>query len=324
MGRVIGSFKKAQGLFGGGAMVVCAFVLLWSGVASDVSNDTTLNGLVQRAIDIDAAIPDPNNNGRLVVAAGRLRSADAYEDDYLKPNSALVVQRHVEMLQWVEATTSEAATPKYSLEWVEGQVDFFKFKVTQGHENPLLQLSPEQYRAPQSRFGGFDGGRLLPLIQKLDRLPLTPELFKNISQEIVDNKIVVRRNPSSDLPALGDMRVWYDVLSQGDYTVLTVQEDERSLVGASSSSALFIQRGLLSSEDFISEAEVDSEQSFRGMLYLGGLLLFAGCLSLMMPHAQKFDLNPHLNVTGAFAVVIVSASGAFSVTALFFLLSLAQ
>lgn len=324
MGTLFGKVKKAQGTFGGAIMIVCAMVIMWGGVSSDVETDSKLRQVILDAIDIDPAIPNPSNNGKLVVAAGPLRTSDRYEDEFLQPNSYLIVKRHVEMMQWVEFRKSPQDSPTYALEWFEGQIDFFKFQVPQGHENPLLQIPPQHYQAPQSRFGGFDGSRILPLITRLDPLQLSPDILRDSAQEIVDNKLVVRRNPGSDLPTLGDMRVWYEVLPQGDYTLLTVQQDERSLVGASPSSTLFIRKGLLSTADFMEEIQAESDESFLGMLYLGGFLLFAGCLSLLLPKAHTFDLNPHLNVKGSLAVIIVSAAGSFCVTALFFLLSLTQ
>ena len=321
MGKLFNKVKKAQGAFGGAIMIVCSLVILWGSVSSDVATDSKLREVIRDATDIDPTTPDPSNNGTLVVAAGAFRSNDMYEDEYLKPNASLRMQRHVEMMQWVEIRKSPEDAPTYSLKWFEGQVDFFSFQEPQGHENPLRQVSPKQYQVPQSRFGGFDGSRILPLITRLDRLELAPELLKDPAQEIVENKLVVRRNPGSDLPTLGDMRVWYEALPQGDYTVLTVQQDERSLMGASPSSTLFIRKGLLTADDFMGEMQGESDESFRGMLYLGGFLLFAGCLSLLLPKAQAFDLNPHLNVKGPLAVVIVSAAGSFCVVTLFFLLS---
>ena len=321
MGKLFNKVKKAQGAFGGAIMIVCSLVMLWGSVSSDVATDSKLREVIRDATDIDPTTPDPSNNGTLVVAAGPFRSNDMYEDEYLKPNASLRMQRRVEMMQWVEIRKSPEDAPTYSLKWFEGQVDFFSSQEPQGHENPLLQVSPTRYQVPQSRFGGFDGSRILPLITRLDRLELAPELLKDPAQEIVENKLVVRRNPGSDLPTLGDMRVWYEALPQGDYTVLTVQQDERSLMGASPSSTLFIRKGLLTADDFMGEMQGESDESFRGMLYLGGLLLFAGCLSLLLPKAQAFDLNPHLNVKGPLAVVIVSAAGSFCVVTLFFLLS---
>jgi len=305
-------------------MVLCSLALLWVGVSSDVSTDGTLSKVVRDAIEVDSSAPDPANNGKLVIVSGNLRSSDSYEDEFLKPNSSLIVQRRVEMLQWVEAPGKDGGDPTYSLQWSEAQVDFFTFRVPQGHENPLFQVSERLYRAQQVRFGGFDGSRLLPLIKKLEPLELKPELLKDPAQEIYENKLVVRRNSGSDLASLGDMRVWYDVFSPGEYTVLTVQQDERNLVGASPSATLFIRQGALSSQDFLSEIEGDADASFRGVFYLGGALLFFGCLSLLMPHAGRFDLRPHVNVQGGLAVLVVSGGISFVVMAVFYLLSLSR
>lgn len=305
-------------------MVVCSLALLWAGVSSDVATDGTLSTLVNDAVEVDSAIPDPANNGKLVIVPGALRSSEVYEDEFLKPNPSLIVQRRVEMLQWVEVPGTDGGEPTYSLQWSEAQVDFFKFRVPQGHENPLFQVTQRLYRAQQVRFGGFDGSRLLPLIKKLEPLELKPDILKDPAQEIDENKLVVRRNPGSDLAALGDMRVWYEAFTPGEYTVLTVQQDERNLVGASPSATLFIREGALSSHDFLEGMEGDADASSRGVFYLGGALLFFGCISLLMPHAHRFDLRPHLNVQGTLAVLVVSAGGTFVVMAVLYLLSLSR
>lgn len=315
------AFKKAQGVFGGGLMVVCAFVLMWVGVSSDVYTDNQVSGLVKKAIDIDAEHPDPNDNGKIVVAAAPWTTTDRYEDEFLRPTGPLLLRRHVEMLQWVEERKEGSVAPVYTLQWVEGQVDFFRFQVPQGHENPLLSIPAQNYQAQQSRFGAFTGSRLLPFIQKLEPLNLTSEILKDSSLEISENKLVLRKNPGMQLPSLGDTRVWYGVLPQGDYTVLTVQEDERSLVGAEASTQLFVEPGLFDASQLLVRLEGDADAGFHRMLYLGGLLLFVGLMSLMMPHASRFDLNPYLNVRGSLAVVIASVGLSFVVTSLFFLLS---
>jgi hypothetical protein len=304
-------------------MVLAAFVLMWSGVSSDVSTDKDLGSVVREAIEIDADNPEPNDNGKIVIAAAAWRTSDKYEDEFLQPIGSLLLRRRVEMLQWVELREEGSPSPTYTLEWVGEQVDFFTFEVPQGHENPLMQISPMSYRAERSSFGAFDGSRLLGVITKLEPLELAPSLLKDATTEISDNKIIIRRNPGMQLPSLGDTRVWYEVLPQGDYTVLTVQEDERSLVGAKPSSKLFVQHGLLDSSQLLQQLQGGASENFRGMLYLGGVLLFAGLMALMMPHKATFDLRPHLNVQGALAVLVLSAGLSFAVCALFFLLSLA-
>jgi len=322
VGRVRATIKKAQSVFGGGAVIVCAFVLMWGGASNEVQTSNSLGLLAEQAIDIDPMTPHPSDNGRLVVAAAALSSSESYEDEYLKPAPHLLLRRRVEMYQWMETERPAAPESNYSTSWAEGQIDFFSFKVPAGHENPLLLVAPRNFTVSQATFGAFDAARILPLIQKLDRLALTPDLLKDPQLQIEDNKIIVRRNPGSIGDALGDMRVWYETLPQGDYTVMTVQEDERSLIGASPSSTLFIQKGRLSTTDFVKGEEKESDKSFKGMLYMGGSLLFFGCISLLAPHAKNIDLNPRLNVRGMMAVVIISGAISCVAMVLFFLLSL--
>lgn len=322
MKRLGSAVKKTQALFGGGVVVVCAFVLMWGGVSNEVKTTSSLAQLAESAVDIDALTPHPTDNGKVVVAAGAMRSTESYEDEYLKPAPYLLVRRRVEMYQWTEAEKPMAPDPIYSMGWVEGQVDFFSFKFPGGHENPLLQIAPREFAVPQATFGSFDATRILPLIQRLDRLTLAADLLKDPQLQIMDNKLIVKRNPGITGDALGDMRVWYEVLPQGDYTVMTVQQDERSLVGTSPSSTLFIQKGLLSSADFTREEDDESGRNFRGMLFMGAALLFFGCVSLLAPHASKFDLNPYLNVRGMVAVVVASGAVSLATMSIFYLLSL--
>ena len=313
--------KRAQGAVGGGLLIVCAFVFLWSSSSTRVRSDGSLRTLAARAITIDAANPDPDNNGRLVAAAAQLRSAERFEDEFLKPSPLLSVQRHVEMYQWVESKNDGGSAPSYMKQWHEGQVDFFTFKVQEGHENPLFQVEPTTFVAQTARFGGFDGTKIVSLIKKLEVLPLTSELLKDPSHEIIDNKIYLRREAGQPKPTLGDMRVWYEVVPQGDYSVMSVQFDERSLVGPSSSGSLFIRKGLFSADELVEDLGEEASSSARGVLLLGGFLLFFGSISLLMPMASSFDLRPHMNAQGALAVFVVSAGVSLLVVGIFFLLS---
>ena len=94
-------------------------------------------------------------------------------------------------------------------------------------------------------------------------------MLRDPSLEIVDNKIVIRRDPSSTELALGDMRVWYESLPPGDYTVLAVQADERSLLGSERSDQLVIQAGLLDAEQFLEQQGEQASESSNGILYMG-------------------------------------------------------
>lgn len=313
--------KKIQGTFGGGILVVCALLMMWGGLSRETSTSSSLHKAASRAVDVDAATPDIKNNQKLVVAAATLSSPEQVEDELLKPGPYIIVRRRSQMFQWGEVRDFETKDVNYEMNWYEAQQDFFSFKVPEGHENPLNSFPTKTRMVTDVRFGGFDGTKIVQLIKVLEPLKISPEMLKDPSLEIVDGKILIRRTPGARTLALGDTRVWYEVLPQGDYTVMTVQQDERTLVGPSPSATLIIQKGQKSTDDFLSEIEDGASQTFRGMLLLGGALLFVGLFSLMAPQAGRFDLRPHLNVQGVQAVAVVSASGALVAMIFFFLLS---
>jgi hypothetical protein len=208
--------------------------------------------------------------------------------------------------------------------WYDGQKDFFSFATPEGHENPLMQVKPETRKVSQVSFGRFDGAQVVGHVTKLRPLALTPELLKEPTQEIVDNKIIIRRNGVGISPALGDMRISYEVLSRGPYTVMAVQEDERSLLSASPRSVLVIQEGLLTTDDFLKGVKRESDESSQGALFMGGGLLFFGLVSLLAPLRNKLDLRPHMNVQGSLAVLVVSAGFSVVVMLAFTILGFLQ
>ncbi|MCX6113896.1 MAG: TMEM43 family protein [Proteobacteria bacterium] len=302
--------------------LLCALGLMWSGTVRSLKDQSNINAALGRAITIDAASPDPGNNNKLVVAAGRLSSGEMLEDELLKPGPYLALKRRVEMFQWSEERSSDDSLPEYSINWHPGQIDFFRFRKPQGHENPLLKFQPELKTVGQSTFSGFDGSRIIKAISDPARLILTKEMLRDPSLEIVDNKIVIRRDPSSTELALGDMRVWYESLPPGDYTVLAVQADERSLLGSERSDQLVIQAGLLDAEQFLEQQGEQASESSNGILYMGTVLLCIGLLSILGSFSQRLDLRPKVNLQGQAAAIFLSVAISLTVLLILLILSL--
>ncbi len=290
--------------------LVCGFFMMWGSSRGAHETGSNNQALRAKAVEIDPLLPDGRYNGSVVVAAGKFHSAESQEDDFLKPGPYLILRRHVEMYQWQERTWGADKTAKYETNWVEGQVDFFKFKETAGHENPLLRFEGFSRQVSSSTFGAFNGQGLLKAVSHLMLLNLTPELLKDPSIKIDDNKIVIPRGPGgglSDTPQLGDMRVWYEALQQGDYTVLTRQVDERNLVGASSGYAMVMRAGKLSADELFKAENSEVEKVSDGLLYVGGCLFFIGLYSVLSPLAYKMNLRPKINLEGAPALALVCA-----------------
>lgn len=312
-----GSAHAQRGL--AAVTLLCGFCMMWGSSRGSMQSGSTNEALRSEAREIDPLIPDVKNNQSLVVAAGRFSSPESLEDELLKPGKFLVLKRRVEMFQWVESRKPFSKEVDYVLGWHEGQIDFFGFKQPTGHENPLLRYEGFTRTVAVSLFGSFDGSGLLRSVQQLVPLTITPEMLKDPSLRIEEDKIVIPRAATGDgNPALGDMRVWYEALPEGDYTVLTRQVDERNLVGASPQHAMVLRVGLLNIDQLFDAENSDTERVSNGLLYSGGFLFFIGLYSVLAPFAGSFTLKPKIDLEGAPALAFVCAVLSMAAVVIFF------
>jgi hypothetical protein len=309
----------------GALTVVCGFVMMWASSLGGSTTQSSITAALDGAIDIDAGRPSPANNGRLVVASGTLRGDVLLDDEFLLPQPVVRLTRHVEMFQWVENNAQQEAPSNplsYSLEWVTKEVDFFQFRESAGHENPVMKVQPLDKKSALIFFGGFDGSRIVDAIDGSFPLELTPDKLKDSSQIIQNNKLLIKRDPALKEVSLGDMRVWYDVLPAGDYTVLAEQVDEMSLIGARPKGKLLIQRGRYTADELFELLSQGAKQAYTGMLFLGALLMAFGLVSVLKPYAERIDLNPKLDVKGMPAVMLISVGISTALMGIFMVLAL--
>jgi hypothetical protein len=301
--------------------LVCGFAVMWASSVGGARGRSLLEDAVNRAVAIEAASPDRKYNGKLVVADSKLMSEEQLGDDYIAPGNYLVLRRRVEMYQWIEDTSAPGETA-YRLGWSEGEINSFGFKEPSGHENPLLKISPEFKRASSVRFGGFDGSLIARHISTLEPLSLTPEVLADRNAEVIENKLIIRRTRGAGEPHLGDMRLSYEVLPSGEYTVISVQENERTLVGEQPQAELVIMRGKVSAQNVLAEMAKQAEQGFGALLLIGALVVFGGLVALLAPFAARIDLRPSVALQGMSAVVGLSFGITFVITAVFWVVVL--
>jgi hypothetical protein len=185
-----------------------------------------------------------------------------------------------------------------------------------------MKVQPFDKRAPTMFFGAFDGARIVDVIEALSPVRIAPEMLKDPSHQIKDNKLLIKREPGMEGVSLGDMRVWYESLPAGDYTVIARQVDEMSLVGSRPAGEVFIQRGRHTANELLDAMSQGAKQAYTGMLFLGAVLMTIGFVSVMKPHAHRFDLNPKIDIKGMPAVVLVSAGISCALMGIFMVLSL--
>lgn len=305
--------------------VIAGFVMMWTSTLGGISVRENRTVALKRAVEIDPLVPSARFNGQLVVAAANLQPvapAEPFEDPYIEPQHALVLRRHVEMFQWTERIDSESgAKPEYQMEWVEGEVDFFGFKEPTGHENPVLKIKSQEQRVTHVTFGAFDGSKVLQVIGNIPRLEINPDILKDPTLPIQENKIVIKRDPSVQGSALGDMRIWYEALPVGAYTVLARQVDEQTLLGSTPASDVLIRAGVFSAVELIEATTAEAQTAYSGFRYFGAILFCGGLLSLLLPYAGRIDFRPKIELRGVPAVLFLSAGVTLVVLVLLTVLS---
>ncbi len=323
--KKIKDFGRKTNSILGAVTVICGFVMMWASSLGGSTTQSSLTTTLEAAVDIDATRPSLGNSNKLVVASGNLRGDALLEDDFLVPQSVVRLVRRVEMFQWVEDIEDESnpsSAVNYSLKWAPKEVDFFRFREPTGHENPVMKVQPLEKRPETVFFGSFDGARILDAIEVLSPLQLGPDMLKDRSYAIENNKLLIKRESGTTGPSLGDIRVWYEVISAGDYTVLARQVDERFLIASEPSEEVFIQRGRYTAEELFGLISQDAKEAYTGMLFIGAVLTAFGLFSVLKPYAANFDLNPKIDIRGVPAVALVSAGISCALMGIFMVLSL--
>jgi len=317
--------RRGTHLLLGFITTISGFAVMWASAVGGTKVKNDINNLLDQAVEIDVSKPSADNNGRLVVAAGALTSTEQLEDEYVKPGPFLILRRTVEMYQWKEelpTIENPQGDPVYLLDWINGQVDFFQFRQPKGHENPLMKIHDQTLKVRTSRFGAFDGNKLIESITTLAPLMIKESILKDPGLIIENNKVIVPRGLPGLGPVVGDLRVRYEAIQQGDFTIFTQQMNEENLIGAGRVSTLIIEPGLQSVDDIQEKFLVQSGGKVLNLLILGGVIFCAGLTSVIYRIAPNLNLRPKIELEGMSAALIVSAAISAVMGGIFYVMSM--
>lgn len=255
-------------------LIVASIVLLFWNEGRAIN---TYRALVEGAglvVDVDSAAPDTANEGKLVHISGAVTPGGTVEDSQfgIQADGAVGLNRSVEMYQWVEKQDSKTekqlgggeetvTTYSYSKEWSDRYVDSSDFKQQDGHQNPEMPVTSENFQVSDAKVGGFTikGEDIAPL-GEASAVKLTQENLEAFNAFFGDGRTVKLQqgeiyagdNPSS--PRVGDLRISY---SRGDLT-------EASFVGKQLGESLGPYAASNGHEIFLSAAgKVPAAQMFK-------------------------------------------------------------
>jgi len=102
---------------------------------------------------------------------------------------------------------------------------------------------------------------------------------------------------------------------------MTVQQDERSLVGAKVKSELIIREGHFDADQLLAAESGEARRGTASVVYAGGVLFWVGLMSLFGPMAHRLDLRPKIQLQGRAAALFLSSAITIFVMIFFLLLA---
>lgn len=286
-------------------LIVASIVLLFWNEGRAIN---TYRALVEGAglvVDVDSAAPDTANEGKLVHISGAVTPGGTVEDSQfgIQADGAVGLNRSVEMYQWVEKQDSKTekqlgggeetvTTYSYSKEWSDRYVDSSDFKQQDGHQNPEMPVTSENFQVSDAKVGGFTikGEDIAPL-GEASAVKLTQENLEAFNAFFGDGRTVKLQqgeiyagdNPSS--PRVGDLRISY---SRGDLT-------EASFVGKQLGEGLGPYAASNGHEIFLSAAgKVPAAQMFKDAeevnVIITWLVRAGGLLMMLIGFVMTFSI----------------------------------
>lgn len=316
--------QKASGLVVGLVLIGAASVaLVWnewrsaSAVATLLAAERHVVGAALERVPVGDA-------GRLLHLAGPARVAAPTIDPLFGVGGLVLrLDRTVEMLQWREQSEGSGndRTFRYERVWAAARIPSEQFTERRGRTNPPAPpFTSERFYPTDATLGAYGLGReVLDRLRPLD--PVSPGSTALINVRGLELRATAGgfQTGTPEAPAIGDVRVRFGGVPQGDYSVLagldgSVLQPWRAPGGAP---FLLVEPGLKTIAEMLGPPQRENRRTTWLVRFGGTLALFVGFtillarLARMVPLlgglASKFSAPIALTLAVTQALVLVAA-----------------
>ncbi len=323
--------KSVVGVLVGIVLFFGSFAVLWWNEGNVVEEKAALDEMKKAVVKTDAKAPNKAHQGKLVHASAKLESPEKLGDaPYLVAGSYLALDREVEMFQWVEeeeksTETSTGGSKKttttysYELKWASGVEDSSKFKNPSGHQNPPLKVEVKAQKVRKATFGKMDGMEVVNHLSASGKLAVTKAMLPPKStHEIKEGMIYQRVSAKAKVDQLGDVRISYQALKPGVFSVMAKQKGKtfEAYTAKNGKDKFLVFAGSKSPQSMF-QSEKDSAKTFAMVMrFVGFLVMFVGMSLMGGPISTLLDFIPMIGTAGRFVmgVVFFVASAVLSAT----------
>jgi hypothetical protein len=310
-----------KGIIFGVILFLGAIILLFWNEGRAVKRYKLLKEGKNIVVSIDANNVDSLNEGKLVHVSGLATTDEILKDDSFGISvNAIKLKRNVEMYQWKEhkqrrkkkklgGGTTTKTTYTYSKVWSKRLIDSSRFKIQQGHENPVdMPYSSIEKKATEVRVGAF---YLSPsLIDKISGYKHLPAEKTQLTEDMgfkIKNGDYYLGNSSSN-PKVGDVRVSFQIIKDAEVSLVSAQVGNSFAPYKTKSGGELelLEQGILSADEMFKQATESNVLLTWILRIVGFIIMFVGILMMFKVLSVVADVIPLLGSVVSAGTGIIS------------------
>lgn len=286
--------KSSGGILGGLIILVIGIGLLWYNEGRTVKNQSGINEALKNVIEVKSDNIDSKNNGKLIATTGKIDLSSTQElsdSTFGVKVKAVKLERNVEVYQWnesCETDDNDKETCTYQKEWSDELIDSSEFKKS-GYDNPKsLEYQTQIYTAPNIYVGAFELPERLISSLSYDK-KINNEQLKDLYHDTVagyklDGDYIVNTINSED-PQIGDTRISYRYASDGEVSLIGVQDDNtlKAYTAKKGKTIFEIRRGSYTAREILDKMTSTNKTMKWVFRFIGIFLIISSIGTIFTP-----------------------------------------
>ena len=310
------------GILFGIILFLGSFFLVWWNEGNAVHTENDLKKGNKDIVHIKSDNLLPENENKLIHLSGKVETTDTLiDEEFGMTANAIALSRKVLIYQWVESKTERTEKElggsekvitnyNYTKQWVSGPINSSGFKIEEGHLNKCdFPYRDKTSISQNAKVGSFDLTE--PLLYQIDQFEdylIDSTLFKE-SFTISSNTIYLGSEKIYDEPAIGDMKISYQVAYAPEMVSIIAQQVNGSLspyVGENGTEIVKLAYGTVSADNMIKLALKENSSQTWILRGLGLLLCIIGLSLILRPISVVMDVLPILGSIANFGIGLLS------------------
>jgi len=290
-GNLLNSLK---GILFGFALLVGSIYLLSFNEHRSINQALALEEMQEKIITVDTPTYKTEYENKPILIYGDIEPINPLEDTIFGVKSdALVLEREVEMYQWVEhksskdekqlgGSTETVTTYDYEKEWKSYEEDSVSFRYPENHHNPIMQYKSKSFSTDANLGDFYLSENVVSMLRNSSSytgLSTMPDTILGMS----NHKSFLYKGNDVENPEIGDLKISYSQTQKGLYTLAGMTSDKAfgHYESSNDRSLLFTRSGKVNSSTIFKE-EFQSNTILTWVLRgVGLMLMFFGFMLIM-------------------------------------------